>query len=907
MKKHPASRRLCRPAFHHRLALEPLESRLLLAVSPWSIDDHITVEGTHLTVQSTDGQDSFEFAVDGEYRVTLNGDSRQFAADSIDTITFIADDDDTIVLHDTTGDDTIYAAPTEASIVADDLTVEALGSGYVTVVADAGGVDEAHLSDSAGDDLFVSGPEASTMSGDGFSISVESVEYVHGYSRSGGNDLAEIYGSEADESYVGKTDFGRLSGDGYALRAKFFDEITVYGGGGSDEAKLVDSDGDDTFYATPTQSTLFGAGYLHRVVEFDWVHAYARNGGNDIANLHDSAGDDRYVATDTFGKLIGDDFLIRAKFFESVYAYADSGGYDTAQLNGTSGDDTFESRSTHSWLRGDGYEHRVGAFDYVFAKASEGQDEALIYDSDGVDSVVGENRSVTLTESETGVVRQALGFDTVTTRVSQETDQVAVTDDPDMDLRIQQAGEETIVYAADFLDATSPTWGFQDAIDSLPEEGGVVVLPEGTFTLRQGLVLPDGVTLRGAGEDTVLVRTDHVETLLTVTASTGATFVEVESTDEFQVGDDIAILAYGQSEVANHTIVGIESGRIYLDEPIAVSATYAPEATASVVSYFPLVRTAWEYEGIVTADIVVEDLVLDGNLDESTEAWRIGAPYLLHLEGAVDAVVRNVTVRNANTGGIYVSGGHDNRIEDTTVEKVRGHGIYVYLEADTVISSMTVSQAGYAENGVSGDGIFVVGSSDVRVENSLVEDCLRHGLHPGGDLNRGGVWINNVSRDNGGNGYHFCWDNFDILVTGNVLENNGGYGVGGLGLGGDFGDCFNTVADNTIRGNGRAGIQVNGGSDNTITGNTIVDNSQIETGRYSGILLANSTFVVVADNTIGTADDQPTQKYGIQEYGTANDNQIVRNDTSGNVEGGIYVTGSTTTVEDNTGSVHSED
>jgi parallel beta-helix repeat protein len=44
----------------------------------------------------------------------------------------------------------------------------------------------------------------------------------------------------------------------------------------------------------------------------------------------------------------------------------------------------------------------------------------------------------------------------------------------------------------------------------------------------------------------------------------------------------------------------------------------------------------------------------------------------------------------------------------------------------------------------------------------------------------------------------------------------------------------------------------------------------------------------------------------VQEYGTSNENLIVRNDASGNIEGGIYITGSITTVSDNSGSVQSE-
>ena len=138
-------------------------------------------------------------------------------------------------------------------------------------------------------------------------------------------------------------------------------------------------------------------------------------------------------------------------------------------------------------------------------------------------------------------------------------------------------------------------------------------------------------------------------------------------------------------------------------------------------------------------------------------------------------------------------------------------------------------------------------------------------------------------------------------MTGNVLENNDRYGVGGLGLGGNFGDYFNTVSDNLIRGNGREGIMVNGGSENTIVGNTIVDNSQLQPGRFSGILLLNSSDVLVTGNTIGTESGEPSQKYGVEESGSANDNVIVGNDTAGNIVGGIYVIGATTTVANNTG------
>ena len=88
MKTQTSSRR---SVYGHRLTVEPLESRLLLSLSPAAIDDQFTLNGSHLTVHGTDGQDSIEVVTAGEYRVTLNGTSQIFDAASIDKISVIAD------------------------------------------------------------------------------------------------------------------------------------------------------------------------------------------------------------------------------------------------------------------------------------------------------------------------------------------------------------------------------------------------------------------------------------------------------------------------------------------------------------------------------------------------------------------------------------------------------------------------------------------------------------------------------------------------------------------------------------------------------------------------------------------------------------------------------------------------
>ncbi|MHB8898414.1 MAG: hypothetical protein ACYC6Y_06680, partial [Thermoguttaceae bacterium] len=155
MKNRFAPRRDRRASSGGRLVLETLESRLLLTVGPWSIDDQIALVGDHLTIRGTTVEDLFEVTAGSEIRVTLNGQSRQFEPGAIGKITVQADHADQVILHDTAGDDTIRGGPGEVQVVADGLVVESAGAGQIVVVADAGGVDEAHLTDSAGDEFFL--------------------------------------------------------------------------------------------------------------------------------------------------------------------------------------------------------------------------------------------------------------------------------------------------------------------------------------------------------------------------------------------------------------------------------------------------------------------------------------------------------------------------------------------------------------------------------------------------------------------------------------------------------------------------------------------------------------------------------------------------------------------------------
>lgn len=50
--------------------------------------------------------------------------------------------------------------------------------------------------------------------------------------------------------------------------------------------------------------------------------------------------------------------------------------------------------------------------------------------------------------------------------------------------------------------------GIQAALDSLPKEGGVVVLPAGEYAIRNTITVSDNQIIRGCDDGEVLINTD---------------------------------------------------------------------------------------------------------------------------------------------------------------------------------------------------------------------------------------------------------------------------------------------------------------------------------------------------------------------------------------------------------------
>lgn len=391
------------------------------------------------------------------------------------------------------------------------------------------------------------------------------------------------------------------------------------------------------------------------------------------------------------------------------------------------------------------------------------------------------------------------------------------------------------VNAADFASDKSFTGGIQEAIDSLPQRGGLVILPPGVYPLRRSVVLRSNVVLRGSGPATVLQRPPQVRSLLTAMAKPGDTIVAVENASGFEVGTEVAVQDSQQGGwyVAHRTVVKAEGKAVQLDRP--VDRDYDPKRQAAMLNYFPGIMVDRQ-EGVT-----IEDLRLDGRLADNPGPNNDFTLAAIHLVSARDCTVRACRVAGWPSDGIGVQGGSGNRVIDCTAERCRGHG-----------------------------------------------------FHPGTSL-VGGVFSRNIGRQNAWDGLFFCMEVRHLVVSDNVFEGNGWNGIGGLGNGGDK---FNIVHGNVCAGNAQCGILANDGANNSIVGNICVGNSTSKAGAYPGIRLHNVTEMTVTGNRCGD-DEKKTQSAGIEETGASDRNLVTGNNCRGNSGAGVKMLGKNSSAANN--------
>ena len=273
---------------------------------------------------------------------------------------------DTVVVHDSAGDDELYARaatgaqPVSSITIADYVendpafvpTYSHSVANFENLTTDStAGVDVASFFDSDDDDTLIARQFETVLSGDGFSFRAENFQYTHGYAKAGGDDTAELYDTPQNDRFKGNSVYARMFRGAFQRRAKFFETVVAYAtAGGTDDARLFDSTSNDQLTATPTQTRLHSddAGYDLTVVSFDEVLVRASS-GFDTAAFIGGAGDDlllhKWLRQDTLVRSPktemmdydpdgnhGQVYKVTARMFDRTTAQGGQGGYDIAKF-----------------------------------------------------------------------------------------------------------------------------------------------------------------------------------------------------------------------------------------------------------------------------------------------------------------------------------------------------------------------------------------------------------------------------------------------------------------------------------------------------------------------------------------------------------------------------------------------
>lgn len=303
--------------------------------------------------------------------------------------------------------------------------------------------------------------------------------------------------------------------------------------------------------------------------------------------------------------------------------------------------------------------------------------------------------------------------------------------------------------------------------------GGTVRLLPGTFALRHAVVLPSRVRLVGAGAETILTKIPSRTTALADDSDWYDREITLEDASGFKVGDGVVLRATntddGGPTVIKRTLVARSGNRFRLDTGLRENLWIAGKPTCS--SLFPLLTAER------TADVVIEDLTLDGNRanNENLDGNYAGC---IFLQDCNRFAIRRVTARNYN-----------------------------------------------------GDGISFQIAHDVVVEDCHSHDNADLGLHPGSGSQRPLLRGNRLERNT--IGLFWCWGVKYGLAEKNRIEGNRGFGIS-IG----HNDTDNVIRDNEVRDSGKVGIlfrDESRGKDFWPNRNRVESNRVVDSGGEDGI------------------------------------------------------------------------
>lgn len=421
---------------------------------------------------------------------------------------------------------------------------------------------------------------------------------------------------------------------------------------------------------------------------------------------------------------------------------------------------------------------------------------------------------------------------------------------------------------------------FRAALDRLGPEGGEVLLPPGRYLVERPILLGDRVTLRGAGESTVLVAGDELDAFF---REAGAFAGESDFGVLFAPGFRHAVLIRNADEDGNEGLrvrdLRIEGRRDRVRLAAGILLQGVRGATVS---------------GVTIEDCGASAVTLvacrDTKVLESTFRRNHNGVFLKgHGNETRDLLVSGCTFRDNRWCGVYGAGGGPhgpNALVDGPENlSVIGNAFFDHL-TDTAVKLHGCRYAIVQGNRIDRTleaGIECNGTHDMICQGNLitrVDDGMnlkgngcaiffgrqsrRANVVLHGNLlaeNQAGIWSETIHED-GRQGYVG-----GFAVVGNVASENAAYGMGGAGIA-DGAFVGNVNVDNgqyvAPPGQDTAGILITAGSERlTLLGNVAQDARPDEDCRMKhGLLVRGTSDSVVRGNIVGGAYEEDLREHG---------------------------------------------
>jgi parallel beta-helix repeat protein len=276
----------------------------------------------------------------------------------------------------------------------------------------------------------------------------------------------------------------------------------------------------------------------------------------------------------------------------------------------------------------------------------------------------------------------------------------------------------------------------QKAADRL-QAGDLLEIGPGTYTMNNSLFISSGVTVRGTADQTILKKSDGVESPLAEDCDYGEHQFRVAHPEKFKPGMGISIkddaLPSGW-DVSVTTIQSIEGNLLHIS-PMTLRDYNLDEKKGRVQNAFPILCA------IDTENVTLEKIIVDGNKEKNAylDGCRGGAIYFYNSR---NGIVRDCVARNYNGDGIS----------------------FQITENILVINCESFGHTGFGAHPGTGS------------DRPLVKDCR---LHDNGQIGlylcwrvRHGQFVNNQILNNGQHGISIGHKDTDNLFLNNIISGN---------------------------------------------------------------------------------------------------------------------------------------